>query len=166
MTHILLLLRHAQSADKQPGQTDWQRILNREGEGEATRIGNFLKTHAQIPDLVITSTATRALQTASTVCNQIGYQESLIQKSEVLYEAHATQFLTIINSISSGVQCVLLVAHNPGISRAVEILTGQTTELRPCEMVRIEFNVPWQEITAQCGKLIEQLHPSTIIQTK
>lgn len=161
--HILHLLRHAQSADKQPGQTDWQRILKREGEEEAKRIGIFLKDRRQIPDLVLTSTAQRAHQTATIVCHQTGYSTVLVKKYDALYEATATEFITIIHEIPSQVQRVLMVAHNPGISWLVEILSGQEVELRPCEMATLEFDVSWPDISNHSGRLKELIHAFTLI---
>ena len=59
----LLILRHAKSSWKFPDLSDHDRPLNRRGKQDAPRMGRLLKEKGLVPDLVISSTATRAKDT-------------------------------------------------------------------------------------------------------
>ena len=64
----LLILRHAKSSWKFPDLTDHDRPLNRRGKRDAPRMGRTLRERELVPDLVISSTATRAMDTGFSCC--------------------------------------------------------------------------------------------------
>ena len=59
----LLIMRHAKS-DWGSGLADHERPLNKRGTKAAAAMGKALAAMEEIPDLVISSTATRAATTA------------------------------------------------------------------------------------------------------
>ena len=68
----LVLLRHAEAADKEAGRPDAQRELTKKGEKQAERIGRLLAHRGLHPDLVVTSPASRAAQTSAIACAALG----------------------------------------------------------------------------------------------
>ena len=84
----LLILRHAKSSWKFPDLSDHDRPLNRRGKQDAPRMGRLLKEKGLVPDLVISSTATRAKDTATAVAKHSGYKGRKIN-FESLYAACA-----------------------------------------------------------------------------
>jgi phosphohistidine phosphatase len=67
MTRELLLLRHGKS-DWSTGVDDYHRPLKDRGKRDAQRIGVWLAQQKMIPDLIVTSSAERALVTAQKAC--------------------------------------------------------------------------------------------------
>ena len=61
----LLVLRHAKSSWKNPGQSDHERPLNKRGLAAAPRMGQLLAEQQLIPEIILCSTAERARQTAA-----------------------------------------------------------------------------------------------------
>ena len=67
----LLLLRHAKSCWKDLNLTDHDRPLNKRGNKSAPKMGEKLKNKDIRPELIITSTAIRALSTAEFLAQKI-----------------------------------------------------------------------------------------------
>ncbi|MBK6712098.1 MAG: histidine phosphatase family protein [Chloroflexi bacterium] len=63
----LLVLRHAKSSWSNDFLSDHQRPLNDRGKQDAPRMGRLLRDEELTPDLIITSSAERALSTAELV---------------------------------------------------------------------------------------------------
>ena len=63
----LLVLRHAKSSWKNSQMSDHERPLNKRGRRDAPRMGRLLGEEGLVPDLIVSSTAERALETAQEV---------------------------------------------------------------------------------------------------
>ena len=137
----LLLLRHGQSADKQPGQRDFDRTLTIVGETQANRIGEYLNKKNIHPDLVLCSQAIRASSTATIISNRIKYSPDKIIRIETIYEASLISLLSLVKEIEDRFSCILLVGHNPSISTLGEFLTDKHVgNVEPAGLLSIEFN--------------------------
>ncbi|MEI6713576.1 MAG: histidine phosphatase family protein [Verrucomicrobiota bacterium] len=66
----LLLVRHA-DADV-PAETDAARPLSEKGHKQAQQVANFLKSYPLAPQLVLSSTAIRAAETAQPIARALG----------------------------------------------------------------------------------------------
>lgn len=124
----LLLLRHAKSSWQDPRLDDHQRPLNPRGERDAPRMGRWIVEKDMEPQLIISSSALRAQQTASAVagCCENG---PTVQRTDRLYLAPPADYLAVLADLDESFSRVLLVGHNPGISELVERLSGETAEM-------------------------------------
>ncbi len=158
----LLILRHAKSSWKFPDLTDHDRPLNRRGKRDAPRMGRTLRERELVPDLVISSTATRAMDTASAVAKQSGYKSKRI-KFESLYAAEPAAYLAVLRELADNYQRVLIVGHNPGIEELIEMLTGEIHIIPTCTLAQIEFDIEkWSAVLRRrtdLGRLVEILKP-------
>ena len=77
---------HAKSSRKDPDLTDHDRPLNKRGKGDAQCMGRLLNREHLIPDIIISSTATRARATAEGVAEASGYKGEIIMNKS-LYAA-------------------------------------------------------------------------------
>jgi phosphohistidine phosphatase len=152
----LLLLRHAQSADKQPGQRDFDRVLTAAGQAQANRVGEYLNKKSIRPDLVLCSNAVRASSTTTIVSSKIEYSLDKIIEIETIYEASLASLLSIIKGIEDRFNCVLLVGHNPSISTLGEFFIDEHVgNVEPAGLLSIEFSFPaWKEVARGSGKLL------------
>ncbi len=110
----LILLRHAKS-DWNAHTNDFDRPLKKRGRQNAKQIGLWLETQELLPDLVISSPAQRALDTAIIICNSLEIATDSILTDESIYAADLSDLLQIVSSIHDSVQRCLLVGHNPGL---------------------------------------------------
>ena len=95
----VLLLRHAKSSSKHPDLADHDRPLNKRGKRDAPLIGRLLKKEDLVPEIIISSTATRARSTAEAVSKASGYRgEIVLNKS--LYAAGPDAYLNVMHHLS------------------------------------------------------------------
>jgi len=113
MIKELLLLRHAKS-DWKTDTTDFYRPLNKRGKQNAQQIGLWLAEQQLIPDLIISSPATRALTTAEMVCDAMGLPTTAVQTEQSIYEANLSDLRQVLSALPDSMQRLLLVGHNPG----------------------------------------------------
>lgn len=112
----LLLLRHAKAAPAEEPLADIARPLTERGERDARQIGERLRQHHPRPDLILSSTATRALQTAQLIASALDYPRDAIAFERRLYLAEPATLREVIAEQDSKLSCLLVVAHNPGLS--------------------------------------------------
>ncbi len=161
MSLHLYLLRHAQSADKQTGQTDKERMLTTLGLAEASEVGKYLKEKSLVPELIITSSALRAKTTSEVVAEILGYtSESIVIKDE-LYEANVSTFFQILAELDHPVNSVLIVGHNPVISFFADHLCNQQNSFFPSEILALKSEAAsWKEVQKENTEVTGRFHPS------
>jgi phosphohistidine phosphatase len=134
-------MRHAKSGWDDPSLADHERPLNARGRKSAPRMGELLMQQGLVPDLIITSTARRAVDTAHAVVTSTGY-DGRIEVTRRLYLAEPGTYLEVLGELEPRYERVLLVGHNPGISELVGRLTGEAVEMPTAAIARIELAVP------------------------
>lgn len=117
---------------------DHDRPLNDRGEHDAPGVGRLLLKRALVPDLVLCSTAVRAVETARRVTAEAGYGGELVLTRR-LYLAAPETYLAVIQEVDDGCERLLVVGHNPGLSHLVGALTGEETELPTAALVQVEL---------------------------
>lgn len=139
----LYLIRHAKSSWKDPYKTDFERVLNERGEKDAPEMGKLLKKRGIQPDLVISSTAKRAKQTAKKICKSIGYDVDTIKWVEKLYHCGPVVFEEVLYELDSDISSVFIVAHNPGITSFANSLSHNffTENMPTCAVVGAKFSL-------------------------
>jgi phosphohistidine phosphatase len=125
-------------------------------------MGKTLKERELVPDLVISSTATRAKDTASAVAKHSGYKGKRI-RFESLYAAEPGAYLAVLRELTDNYQRVLIVGHNPGVEELIELLTGEIHIVPTCTLAQIEFDIEkWSDMLRRLtdrGRLVEILKP-------
>lgn len=123
----LILLRHAETSQGKPGDTDLERPLSPVGKDEAEDAGRWLASHGAAPERVLCSTAQRAVSTAELACKHLG--PCTQQLEPVIYSASPGELIALLDACSEAQ--ILLVGHNPGIEQLIALLTsGQSGDFR------------------------------------
>jgi len=117
----LLLMRHAESSRDMPGQNDLNRPLTAKGISMTNKVIGFLREQECIPDLIITSPAVRALETARLVAEGMGLAPARMQVNRTIYEADHNDLEELFYDISPSTDTLLLVGHNPGLTDFVNL---------------------------------------------
>jgi phosphohistidine phosphatase len=126
----IYVLRHASAGTRRLNPLiDTKRPLDKEGKQQCILVGNYLNAlHVQF-DLVISSPLKRALQTASFVGTETGY-DGHIQISEALLPSAAVKdFEALVGSLN-GHENVLMVGHNPNLPVLLSSLLGSKINIR------------------------------------
>jgi len=117
----LLLLRHGKS-DWNTNTSDFNRPLNKRGNRSVLQMGEWLLKQNLVPDLIISSPATRAITTATIITETIGLTTKNIQTEKIIYEASVADLKKVLSKIPSSIQRIILVGHNPGFEYLVHEL--------------------------------------------
>jgi phosphohistidine phosphatase len=121
--HRIHLLRHAKSSWDDPDLADHDRPLAPRGRRAAERLRSHVDAAGIAPDLVLCSSATRAIQTWEGIRDGLP-AETRVDISGDLYAADARSLLLRVNQLPEEVGSVLVVAHNPGIEDLALGLSG------------------------------------------
>ncbi len=159
----LLILRHAKSSWHNAHLADHDRPLNERGKADAPRMGKLLKREDLVPDLIISSSAERALATAEAVALASGY-EAEIQVTRQLYHAYPEAYREVLQARGGQNQRVMVVGHNPGIEELVEELTGYAERMPTAALAQVQFDISnWEELTEEwAGKLVNVWWPKEL----
>jgi len=169
MPRELLILRHAKSDWNAGARSDFERPLAKRGKKDAPRVGEWLFREGLVPDLVISSPAERARQTAEKVCKSMDYKKTKIQWNKELYEAEGRDLLPVLARCSPDARTVLLVGHNPGLEDLVLFLVGDEVE-RPADgkllstaaIARLEMPDDWCALGPGCAHLVAITRPRNL----
>jgi len=159
----LLILRHAKSDWNQSGLADHDRPLNKRGLADAPRIGRLLQQQGLVPDLIISSTAKRAITTAKLVAEAGGYEAEIVETGQ-FYHGYPEDYLAVLNEQGDPHQRVLVVGHNPGLEELVEQLTGRAATLTTANLVQVSLPLDsWSKLSEETvGSLVNLWRPNTL----
>ena len=159
----LLILRHAKSSWDNSRLADHDRPLNSRGKEDAPRIGRLLEREGLVPDLIISSSAERALRTAELAAISAGY-EAEIQVTRQYYHAGPEDYIEVLNEVADSHHRVMIVGHNPGMEELVEQLAGHYQKMPTAAMAQIELPINgWGELDEETnGRLMNLWRPKEL----
>lgn len=128
-SRLIMIMRHAKSDWSNETLADFDRPLSRRGKKDAPRMGHLLLSYGVVPDTIISSPARRALQTASRVAEASEYL-GRIETPPELYHGSGEAVLNSLRRADPRVRKILLVAHNPAMEEAFDLLVGIQTNVK------------------------------------
>lgn len=145
----LLVLRHAKSSWKDSDLVDHDRPLNKRGKKDAPRIGKLLRKERLIPELILTSSARRARDTAEAAADASGYTPE-IRHIPSFYQADLETFYDILSHLNDDIDRVMIVGHNPEMEELVDALTDESITLTTAAVAHVELPIQtWYELTPE-----------------
>ncbi len=158
----LYIIRHAKS-DWDNQLQDFDRPLNQRGKNDAPKMGKHLKENFDFPDLMISSSANRAISTARLIANELEYSLDKIIENKNLYHASPQSILKVLWEVAPEVETIFLFGHNPGLSDLVSYLTDEPTELKTCCVAKLDFEMDdWNGLVAGTCILKTYISPREI----
>ncbi len=110
----ICLVRHGQAVPKDVGLEDFERTLTKRGQSDCRVVAEQLLQHRMHLDLILSSPADRALETALIVSEIVGYQRFRIRLLDELYESGDTvTILKILQSLPDSHRAIAVCGHNP-----------------------------------------------------
>lgn len=170
MNKELLILRHGKSSWDTESD-DFHRPLVERGKRSAELLGTWLQQQNLLPDFVISSPATRALDTAKRCCKAMGLGVRHIYQEQTIYEANVGTLKTLLTEFPKQAQRVLLVGHNPGLEYLLKDLTSQPIAesedgklLPTATLAHLALPEHWSQARSSCAELISLTRASSLIQ--
>ncbi len=115
----LILVRHGKANPEHKEDNDIDRDLIKKGQKDSKLIAEVLKKNKVKPDLIISSVANRALQTAEIFAEIMEIDKNEIKQEQFLYDGYTTgQLSDFIGEQSDDLQTIMIVGHNPFISQS------------------------------------------------
>ena len=150
----LLILRHAKAENKgkEMVATDHPRALTGRGRDEASEIGRRLAAQGVRPDLMVSSDARRAYQTATLAATELP-EAAPIQLDPDVYNASLDTLLAVVRRQPDSAECVVLVGHNPGFENLASALAGQSLALPTGGLACLTFAATWSAVQEGTGTL-------------
>lgn len=154
----LFVLRHGKSSWEEPVD-DHDRPLKKRGKRDSKRLGETLRERGVLPDLIISSTASRARSTAKRVAKAMGYGGDFIETPE-LYFTSLEEELAVVEAVPDSVESVMIVGHNPLFEDLVSRFAGQFVRMPTAALACLDLETDsWAEIRQCPSTLRFQLIP-------
>jgi phosphohistidine phosphatase len=138
---VIWLLRHGDAEDSAPD--DASRHLTAKGEGQSRAAGGGLARLGVEIDHCLSSPKARALETARIACQPLGAE---FEAAEALAGGDFDP-----GELAAGRGELLIVGHEPDLSRAIQLTTGARVELKKGGLAGIDG-----------GTLVTLLRPSQL----
>lgn len=146
----LLIFRHAKSG--WDADSDHERTLTEHGEQQARFIGELIEEKGVIPDLVLCSSARRAVSTME-LAMQAGNWMADSSVTDALYETNAEAVIELLKQLGED-KTVMLVGHEPTWSELASSLSGESVAFNTAGIACLIFDCnSWQQITPGKARL-------------
>ena len=151
----LILVRHAKSSWKDTTLNDIQRPLNKRGNKDAPKMGEYMDKHNIQPEVIFSSPGLRALTTARLISVKIGIKPSDIIVDDNIYTFNSEDLLNVIKTLKNKYEKVMIVAHNPAITDLVNYLAGSKIDNIPtCGVVVLKFPIDsWKKVSKNKARI-------------
>ncbi len=159
----LVILRHAKSDWGNSQLADYDRPLNERGKYDAPRMGAWLKQQEMVPELIISSSAERALNTAELVAMAADFAGEL-RPERTFYFAGPSIYVEVLNNTPDSYERVMVVGHNPGMEELVSQLTGQDRSMTTANVAVVSLPIDsWSDLTDLTdGRLVYHWRPKNL----
>lgn len=167
MTLTLILTRHAKSDWDDPALSDHDRALNARGQGDAPRIGAWLKDKGHLPGEALVSSARRTQETWERLAQGLGLglgRTVPMTTLPGLYHAEAEDILRHLRGATA--PTVLLIGHNPGIGEVAHRIVDEPAphprfiDYPTCATLVAEFPATgWGEVDWWSGRAVDFVVP-------
>lgn len=116
-----------------------------------------------LPDIILTSSAKRAVMTAKLVIESSGYEGDLVVSRD-LYAHYPEAYVEQLQTLDTRYQCAMVVGHNPGIEELVDVLTGEWTRMTTAAMAHIQMPINrWEDLgESDHGVLVKVWRPKEL----
>jgi len=150
----IFLIRHAKSSWNYPDLADFERPLNKRGRTVAPFMAQKLAEKKYQPDLIISSPAIRAAQTARIFADILKYDLLKIDYQAGIYDGDDSDYFKIINDLKDRYKNIFIFGHNPDIHIVAQNFLDKYLDHFPtCCICGIQFEVKsWKNVHKRSGE--------------
>ena len=142
----IIIFRHGKSDWDAIYDRDHDRPLSKRGLKASKKMGRYLNKMHQIPEIVISSSAIRAKNTAKLALKHGNWSSDFAIETKI-YGGSSETLLSIIHSTDDKYQSICLVGHEPTCSGFISLCTYHSQRFTTASMAKINFKTKsWREI--------------------
>jgi phosphohistidine phosphatase len=134
----IIIMRHAKSDWENSSLSDIERPLNSRGKKEAPLMGKELIKRKLIPEIMISSPAVRAQETARTVAENFDFGSEIII-DEGFYFGTLNTVIQSLKLLPDSCNSVMIFGHNPTWESLVSLLSGKFPEMPTAAVAVLTF---------------------------
>lgn len=152
----IILVRHSKAVSRELDIPDFERSLIKKGKKDAKKVAGILKGDSIQPDLLISSPANRALETAHIFAKELSYPVQKIVIKDTLYNDNSPQkILEMVREIDDKYSSIMIFGHNPSFDEFAQLLDSKFKEsISTSGVVSFQFkNKLWKTISKGKGQL-------------
>jgi phosphohistidine phosphatase len=152
----IIFVRHAKSDWGTEFLKDVDRHLSERGYRDAYFLGDWYLRNKSKPDLILSSTATRALNTALIFARASEFNMAHFHLEKRIYEASIARLFSVIREQDNSYKSIMLFGHNPSLTNICNELSDDLffDNIPTSGMASYNFNVQsWAEVDSKKGKL-------------
>ena len=154
---LLSILRHAKSSWSDSSLDDHDRPLNKRGSRDAPRMGELIREQGLVPDVILSSTALRARDTALAVAAAAGFPAE-VHFTRRLYGAGPDEYLEALRALPDDSEHALVVGHNPGLEDLVALMVGGPHTMPTAALAVVELPIDrWRDLDPPPGGSLRAL---------
>ena len=165
---LLVIVRHAKSEQDAP--SDHARRLTDRGADDAVVAGRWLAERQVVPQVVLVSSAARAVDTAegllagiSSAAGDGASAEPTVRALDELYGASAEEVLDTVRELPDTTTIAAVVGHNPTMAMTAQALAGDggasVGNFPTCAVAVFEVPGRWADLEPGTATLVAQFTP-------
>lgn len=157
-------MRHAKSSWGEPGLDDFDRPLLEKGKKRTKNIIDFLLTKKVSLDMILSSPAVRAIETAKILAHGLNLPLENIREEKKIYTADAEQLEDLFFDLPKSVNNLMLVGHNPTMTHFANTFIEQKIDFMPTSaIVGLEFDLDdWADFRSSKPTLKFMIFPKML----
>jgi phosphohistidine phosphatase len=157
----IYLVRHANAGWNNSQLPDFERTLSDEGRKEASEMAGRLLEKDARPDILVSSPASRALETAGIFADRLSCPPELIRPDAGIYDGDVDTLSEIVQKLPRDHQTVMIFGHNPTISLYSSWLSGkQLGQMVTCGVIRLDLpKGNWTDAKKGCANAVWYSYP-------
>lgn len=157
-------IRHAKSSWDQAGLSDIDRPLNIRGKTTAPIMAKILADKDITPDLIISSPAKRARQTAKAFRKQYGMSKSDTQFEPSIYGGDEQNIFDILRKVDNSRETVFVFGHNPTMNYLAALFSEDHIHVPTCGIMVVKLNITdWKSLQPDHKGLQVFIYPKQYI---
>lgn len=160
----LVIIRHGKSSWEDPYLSDKERPLLGKGIKRTEKIGTYLQSQNIIPDIMISSPARRAHETAEIIAPIVNYNIGEILINPTFYFEGSRRIHQEIKKFEDNWNTVFIFGHNPDFTTLVNIFSQERLYHLPTTGTAI-FNFKtdkWAEVNSENCVSDDFIFPSNL----
>jgi phosphohistidine phosphatase len=152
----LIFVRHAKSDWGSEMLKDIDRHLSERGYSDAYFMSDWYKKNKTAPDILVSSTAVRALSTALIFSRALDIPISVLKLEPRVYEASSARILQVVQHFDKNHERVMIFGHNPGFTNVCNELSPEFffENVPTCGMVSFRSEISeWREFGVKNARI-------------
>ena len=153
----LIFVRHAKSDWGTEFLKDVDRPLNERGYTDAYFMSKWFLKNKKLPEVILSSSATRALNTALIFVRTFEFNMNNFFINETIYESSVSNLISVVQQQNTAIKTLMVFGHNTCITETCNLLTDDVffDNVSTCGIVHLKFEIDsWKELGNKKGSLV------------